>query len=127
MAASFSDDEDLSQQAKASESVLARLSTRRSTTKKKCNFKCAKNAPTIEDQEEPDIVPHTYVDHLDDPVQRKPNAPRVGVKEAFPFKLHNMLKEADLEGFDRVVSWQSHGRSFRVHDRETFIREIMPR
>lgn len=80
-----------------------------------------------EDQEEPYTVSHAYVDHLDDPILCESSEPRVGVKEAFPFKLHKMLKEADLEGFDQVVSWQAHGRSFRVHDRQSFIRDVMPR
>jgi hypothetical protein len=72
------------------------------------------------------VVSHEYVDHLEDPLFGPPS-PRVGVKEAFPFKLHKMLQEAVTEEFDTVVSWLPHGRAFRVHDREKFIQDIMPR
>jgi HSF-type DNA-binding len=75
----------------------------------------------------PAVVSHEYVDHLNGPRLMAEPSPRVSVKEAFPFKLHKMLQEATVEEFEEVVSWQPHGRAFRVHDRETFIRDIMPR
>lgn len=47
----------------------------------------------------------------------------------FPAKLHRMLtdiEEAD-NGLETVVSWASHGRSFMVRNKKTFISDIMPK
>ncbi|CAB9519155.1 shock factor protein [Seminavis robusta] len=45
---------------------------------------------------------------------------------SFPAKLHRML--TDMQDSDsRVVSWASHGRAFKVHDKKTFLAEIMPK
>ena len=45
----------------------------------------------------------------------------------FPWKLHDMLDAADEKGFTSVVSWLPDGRSFKVHDKETFVSLIMRR
>jgi hypothetical protein len=45
----------------------------------------------------------------------------------FPWKLHEMLAVAKQEGKESIVSWQPHGRAFRVHNRELFSTMIMPR
>jgi hypothetical protein len=44
----------------------------------------------------------------------------------FPWKLHDMLKECEMEGKDAVVSWQPHGRAFKVHNSRAFVADIMP-
>lgn len=46
---------------------------------------------------------------------------------AFPFRLHDMLNDAEAKGFDHVVSWQEGGRSFKVHDKEQFSKILLPR
>ena len=46
---------------------------------------------------------------------------------AFPFRLHDMLNDAEPKGFDHVVSWQEGGRSFKVHDKEQFSKVLLPR
>ena len=33
----------------------------------------------------------------------------------FPARLHSLLDEAEAGGYDRIVSWQPGGRSFRIH------------
>lgn len=55
------------------------------------------------------------------------NGPRGGVTEPFPAKLYEMIKDAQSEGQDHVISWQVHGRSFIIHDYDTFARELLPR
>jgi hypothetical protein len=45
----------------------------------------------------------------------------------FPWKLHEMLEAADVNGFSIVVSWLPDRRSFKVHDRETCVSLIMQR
>lgn len=45
----------------------------------------------------------------------------------FPWKLHEMLEAAEMEGFANIVSWLPDRCSFRVHKVEVFVRDIMPR
>lgn len=45
---------------------------------------------------------------------------------AFPLRLHYMLKEMEADGLSDIMSWQEHGRSFRVHDRDRFTKEVLP-
>ena len=52
---------------------------------------------------------------------------RGGVSSAFPTILHQLLEHALDDGFQDVVSWQPHGRSFHVHNPDLFVRSIMPR
>jgi hypothetical protein len=46
--------------------------------------------------------------------------------EIFPAVLHSMLDEVEEKGYSHIVSWQPHGRCFVVHNREEFVRLIMP-
>jgi hypothetical protein len=52
---------------------------------------------------------------------------RGGVATPFPIKLHIMLSRAKTEEFDHIVSWQPHGRCFKVHEPKKFITSITPR
>jgi hypothetical protein len=46
----------------------------------------------------------------------------------FPWKLHEMLESADVEGFSDIVSWlPGSTNSFKVHQRGVFVEGIMPR
>ena len=45
--------------------------------------------------------------------------------KAFPQLLHKMLEDAEHKGFQNIVSWQPHGRAFRVHDKKKFVKEIL--
>lgn len=85
------------------------------------------------------IVDHSYSNHLHDPFDlppsislndadsKKKKGPRGGVTVAFPEKLHEMLTAVSEEGLEHVVSWRSHGRCFLVHNKEEFLRDVMPR
>ena len=44
----------------------------------------------------------------------------------FPWKLHEMLDAAEERKFTSVVSWLPDSKSFKVHDKETFVSLIMP-
>ena len=50
-----------------------------------------------------------------------------GVACPFPWRLHEMLEAAEREGLTHLVSWQSHGRSFTVHEPKEFAEQIMCR
>lgn len=78
------------------------------------------------------ITRHEYHDHAFDPfvdsdVALSPRGKRnkvpstaVNFTTPFPIKLYEMIDEIELQGLSNVVSWQPHGRCFKVHDVSTF-------
>jgi hypothetical protein len=52
---------------------------------------------------------------------------RGGHLEHFPERLHRMLLDVERKGLIGVVSFLPHGRAFRVHDRDRFVQEVLPR
>jgi hypothetical protein len=48
-------------------------------------------------------------------------------RSQFPWKLHKMLAFVRSKGLESIVSWQPHGKAFRVHNREKFTAAIMQR
>lgn len=80
------------------------------------------------------VTKHNYHDHAADPL----DAALVDAKHEknghmlhhhsmipFPLKLYDMLERVEAEGCHDVVSWQSHGRCFVVHNVAQF-KEILP-
>jgi hypothetical protein len=45
---------------------------------------------------------------------------------AFPWRLHDMLNDAEQKGFDNIVSWQQDGKGFKVHMQKEFPNIVMP-
>jgi hypothetical protein len=45
---------------------------------------------------------------------------------SFPWKLHEMLEDAEKNNFRDVVSWELDGTAFKVHKHEEFLQRIMP-
>ncbi len=43
----------------------------------------------------------------------------------FPFKLHQLLEEAEGCGADHVISWLPSGEAFKIHDPEAFLNSVM--
>jgi hypothetical protein len=46
--------------------------------------------------------------------------------ESFPVKLHRLLQQVAAEGKEDIISWTFTGKAFKVHDRERFVKEIVP-
>ena len=44
----------------------------------------------------------------------------------FPYKLHKMLEYVENSGMESVVSWLPHGRAFKVHKPEAFMKTVVP-
>ncbi|KAG7349189.1 HSF-type DNA-binding protein [Nitzschia inconspicua] len=42
-------------------------------------------------------------------------------------RIHDMLEEAQSKKFCDVISWQNHGRAFKIHQPERFYSEILPK
>lgn len=77
------------------------------------------------------FVDHRYRDHAHDPRicsdATVHTVARGGVTMAFPEKLCQMLTAAPNDGYENIISWQPHGRCFLIHDKEVFVRTIMPK
>ena len=44
----------------------------------------------------------------------------------FPEKLHHLLEETEKQGSTQeIISWSADGKSFKVHDRERFTKEVL--
>ena len=80
------------------------------------------------------VAQHNYHDHATDPVDHELidakhdiNGHRLhhGNMMSFPLKLYEMLERVEAEGCQEVVSWQSHGRCFLVHNAARF-KETLP-
>ena len=78
------------------------------------------------------FVVHNYHDHKNDHDDSENDEVeemrrRGGVTVPFPVKLHQVLDQVEVDGYAHVVSWQSHGRCFIIHDPKEFVDHIMPR
>ena len=49
------------------------------------------------------------------------------VRQPFPFKVYEMLEDADEMGFSDIVSWNKEGTGFTVHNKDRFTQEIVPK
>jgi len=47
--------------------------------------------------------------------------------ETFPVKLHCILERSVEDGYSPIISWLRHGRGFKIHDNNLFLRTVMPR
>mmetsp|Transcript_17765 Transcript_17765/g.26294 ORF Transcript_17765/g.26294 Transcript_17765/m.26294 type:complete len:327 (-) Transcript_17765:101-1081(-) len=72
------------------------------------------------------VVHHDYHDHSREREEGTANpVARGGVTTPFPIHLHDMLERIEREGYGHVVSWQSHGRCFVIHNQKEFIEHVM--
>jgi len=64
-------------------------------------------------------------------INRRGNANHVGPSpqspsENFPVKLHYILSEMEKDGMQHIMSWQTHGRCFLVHDQKYLEKNVLP-
>ena len=45
----------------------------------------------------------------------------------FPQKLHRALALAAQDGYEDVFSWLDHGRAFKIHEKNIFVKKILPK
>jgi hypothetical protein len=50
---------------------------------------------------------------------------RGGVTEPFPEKVHRMITDAEADGNEDIISFMPHGRAFKIHDQQRFVKEIL--
>lgn len=68
-------------------------------------------------------APTEYRDYANEPIH--PARDRGNIAH-FPTQLHDMLSQAEVEGYSNTCSWLPHGRAFTIHDRQRFAENIMP-
>lgn len=73
-------------------------------------------------------IQQDYTDYADKPASDGAEATRSGAAPAsFSSKLHELLAQAsEDEDMSKIISWQEHGRSFKILDRETFASTLLP-
>ena len=56
------------------------------------------------------------------------NRNRAKIRNNFPQKLYRMLEYADKSPDDvqAIISWQPHGRSFKIKDKKRLQDEVLP-
>ena len=45
----------------------------------------------------------------------------------FPTKLHEVLSHVEEGGYEHIISWQPHGRAFKIHNTRDFAEIVLPR
>jgi HSF-type DNA-binding len=89
---------------------------------------------TAKNQERHFVV-HNYHDHAVDTPQDVESSDSGsgserrcgGITVSFPSKLHTVLDQIALDGYDDIISWQPHGRAFAIHQPKVFTEQIMPK
>lgn len=67
---------------------------------------------------------------IDVAILEDPGVPRMargGVCELFPDKLYRMIRDMDVEGKTDVIGFLPHGRAFKVHKMDEFLKVVLPR
>lgn len=76
-------------------------------------------------------IPSAYRDFFDasDDDEAKESAKDGGGynKDHFPSILHFLLTELEKDGMNHIVSWQPHGRCFRIHQKDEFVAKVLPK
>lgn len=75
------------------------------------------------------VAEHNYQDLSGVPEKVKKVIAKGGVKEPFPIKLFKLLQHIDLQenNYAQYISWQPHGRCFRIHSIKGFKEHVLPK
>jgi hypothetical protein len=57
---------------------------------------------------------------------KRQNARHRDAATLFPLKLHKLLSMVEMEGLSSIISWQAHGRAFKIHKPKDFLEKVMP-
>ena len=85
-------------------------------------------------QNQRQFVQHNYQDHSHEmPTTEeelalvRPGAPERTLSAAFPLKLHEILSNIERDGLEAIVGWLPHGRSFKIHQQNEFVEQVLPK
>lgn len=66
-------------------------------------------------------------DHVEDEEEDDDSKADDDNNDTFPFKLYRMIAEAERDGKDSIISFNSKGKCFMIHKPREFVTEIMPK
>lgn len=99
-----------------------------SQTTNNMSLKKRRTSPPAEYSSVLHVAPYPFFDYIDHSrdcnVDRLAILDTVGRIPSFPIKLHAILSDPDLKS---IVSWDDHGRSFRVIKSSEFESDVLPR
>lgn len=55
-----------------------------------------------------------------------PVNPDTAPGNSFPVTLYTILARAETDNYSHIISWKNHGRSFHVHKKDKFVRDVLP-
>merc|ERR1712226_1584372 len=47
------------------------------------------------------------------------------IEQTFPFILHEILTQIEYYNLEEILSWQPHGRAFRIHNKDEFSNYVL--
>jgi hypothetical protein len=82
-------------------------------------------------------INHVYHDHSSNSTTTEANQGTSSSREVtksnyfyadalFPCKLHRLLEYAEVSGNSDIISWEIHGRAFKIHKRKEFLEKVLP-
>jgi len=74
-----------------------------------------------------DLDDSSLVDDSDSSQKMMGDDGRKTKKRDFPLKLYQMLQDSKSHGHERIISWDPDGKSFKVHQPDEFVAEVMPK
>lgn len=98
-------------------------------------IKCRQRPGITQGQNERIFVDHSYRDCSEETptfneIQTLSNLKSGGDilsnrRTVFPLRLYSLLETASVTGRYHIISWQQHGRSFKIHDKQRFKAEVL--
>ena len=81
------------------------------------------------------FVDHSYTDHSNEKPTMEEIQTLVNIRARnnflshrrtlFPIRLYGVLDMAAVTGIDGIISWQPHGRAFKIHNKKRFEKEVL--
>jgi hypothetical protein len=83
---------------------------------------------TIPETYEDSLTAHNFLgSHEEEKVQdRLESNKSKGEATHFPSKLHRLLDDSEQNDIAQIISWQIHGRAFKIHKPKDFLEKVVP-
>lgn len=95
------------------------------------NHKAETIQPVPNETNSPSPLPQPATTYRDVAELTEEEALKIGTvkkvyRETFPVLLHKLLTDCEDKKYQHIISWQPHGRSFKIHDEKMFVERILP-
>jgi len=96
------------------------------TTDDNKNWEVARHVPGANNSDHEQVEDSSIADDSDSSEKMTGEEEKKTKKRDFPLKLHEMLDDSKTHGREHIISWGPDGKSFKVHQPEDFVTEVMP-